>query len=92
LLTAYRRKNIYRYFLEEREKIAKHYGSKMTAFCAIERSPTDPRKPDQYFPLDEVWRRFGYQQHPELCAYEEWKEIGEEAVSAKPLLFWIKKL
>ncbi len=92
LLPQYRGHNIYRHFFHERETAAQEYGSKITAFCAVERDPHDPRRPKEYMPLDNVWRHFGYEKHPELCAYYEWKEIGEKTESKKPLIFWLKNL
>lgn len=90
LLPEYRGRNIYRYFFQEREAAAKEYGSKITAFCAVDRLPDDPRRPQNYVPLDDIWKRFGYQKHPELYAYFKWKEIGEKNESPKKLTFWLK--
>lgn len=92
LLPEYRGNNLYRRFFAEREAAAAKYGCKTTAFCAVERDPQDPRRPKNYEPLDKVWQHFGYKKHPELCAYYEWKEIGEKTMSPKPLIFWLKKL
>lgn len=92
LLPEYRGQGIYKSFFKERESAAREYGAKTTAFCAVERSEQDLRKPKDYVPLDTIWRHFGYEKHPELCAYFEWKEIGEKAQSPKPMHFWLKRL
>ena len=92
LLPAYRGRNIYRRFFEAREAAARLYGSKMTAFCEVERAKDDPRRPKNYKPLDNVWQHFEYQKHPELCAYFPWQEIGETQMSVKPMIFWLKTL
>jgi len=92
LLPNYRGKNIYRHFFNERESTAIEYGCCITAFCGVERSPDDSRRPNNYVPLDKVWEHFGYEKHPELCAFYEWKEIGEATISKKPLVFWLKNL
>lgn len=92
LLSTYRGKNIYQHFFQEREKAAKEYGCKIAAFCAVVRRDDDPRRPKDYLPIDIIWQRYGYVKHPELCAYIEWKEIGEDTQSAKPLIFWLKTL
>lgn len=92
LLPDYRGKNIYHQFFQLRELAAKAYGSKVTAFAVVERSPNDPRRPKDYLPLDTVWSRYGYKKHAELRMYYTWKEIGEETASAKPLIFWLKHL
>ncbi len=88
----YRGCGIYKHFFTEREAAAKEYGSKITAFAAIERADDDVRKPKNYVPLDQVWKRFGYQKHSELCAHIKWKEIGEQSETSKPLIFWLKQL
>jgi hypothetical protein len=88
----YRGQKIYRKFFKEREAAARMYHSRIAAFAAVERAIDDPRKPQNYTPLDEVWSHFGYLKHPELCAYFEWKEIGENEQTAKPLIFWLKNL
>ncbi|MES2218426.1 MAG: GNAT family N-acetyltransferase [Pseudomonadota bacterium] len=92
LLPAYRGRNIYKHFFQEREAAAKEYGSEITTFCAVERPADDTRRPVDFKPLDASWTHFGYTKHPELCAYYEWREIGEPTISAKPLIFWIKHL
>ncbi|HEX4044785.1 MAG TPA: GNAT family N-acetyltransferase [Gammaproteobacteria bacterium] len=92
LLPDYRGKNIYRRFFHERESAAMEYGSKIATFCAVERSLDDPRRPQGWVSLDKVWQHFNYKKHPTLCAYYEWKELGEETKSAKSLVFWIKNL
>lgn len=92
LQAEYRGRGIYRHFFAEREAAAKKYGSKLTAFVAIERPSDDTKKPKDYVSLDSVWKHFGYEKHPELCMYYEWKEIGEAFQTPKPLIFWLKKL
>lgn len=92
LLPQYRNQNIYRHFFYERESAAYEYGCHFTAFCAVKRPQDDPKQPKNYRSLDKIWEHFGYQKHPELCAYFEWKEVGEKSASKKPLIFWLKKL
>lgn len=92
LLPAYRGKSIYRHFFHFREEAARKYGCKIAAFAAIERPDDDPRKPKDYIPLDTVWKRFGYSKHPELCMYLQYKEIGEDYPTKKPLIYWLKDL
>lgn len=92
LLPNYRGQKIYRHFFHERETAAIEYGSKITTFCAVDRSLDDPRRPQNYVPLDDVWKHFGYQKHSELYTYFEWKEIDEAVKSPKKLIFWLKYL
>ena len=92
LLPAYRNRGVYRYFFDNREKAARDYGSKMVAFCGVVRDKEDKRQPKDYRALDSVWRHFGYEQHPELISYYEWKEIDHIEPTFKPMMFWMKEL
>ena len=92
LLHQYRGLGIGKRFFTERETAAREYGSKVTAFCAVERSPSDPRRPKDYQPLDKFWQQLGYQRHPTLHTEYEWKEIGETVMTPKPMVFWLKNL
>lgn len=92
LYPEYRGQGLYKIFFAEREKAAKHYGSKIAAFAAVDRPSNHPLKPANYSPLDEIWHHFGYQRHPELTMYLEWQEINESHSTPKPLTFWLKNL
>lgn len=92
LLPQYRGTGVYRSFFFERENAARNYGSQIAAFCAVSRQENDPRRPLNYVPLNTVWQHFGYQQHPELRAYYEWKEIDTDKSTSKPMIFWTKNL
>ncbi|MBS0288204.1 MAG: GNAT family N-acetyltransferase [Proteobacteria bacterium] len=92
LLKPYRNKGVYKNFFKERELAAKHYGSKLVAFCGVVREQDDPRKPKDFQPLDPIWHHFGYKKHPTLCAYYEWQEIGSDKQTSKPMAFWTKAL
>jgi GNAT superfamily N-acetyltransferase len=92
LLPEYRGQGIYRQFFDQREKAAMEYGSLITTFCAVSREADDPRSPKGYEPLDNIWQHFGYQKHPELCAYYKWQEIGDTVQTSKPMIFWMKYL
>ncbi len=92
LYPIYRGRKLYRRFFEEREAAAREYGAKIAAFFVVERSPDDLRQPEDYRPLDTVWERVGYKKHPELRWYLEWKEVGQQAATPKPMIFWLKTL
>ncbi|MCK6453609.1 MAG: GNAT family N-acetyltransferase [Alphaproteobacteria bacterium] len=92
LLKPYRGQGIGVRFFEEREAAARsHRAIEMTAFCAVERPPNHPLRPADYLPLDRFWRKRGYTRHPELVARFHWRDIGEEAETFKPLVFWLKR-
>jgi len=92
LLPQYRGLGIGKRFFAEREAAAREYGCKITAFCAVERALTDPRRPPDYQPLDKFWQKLGYQKYPTLHTEYEWKEIGETIATPKPMVFWLKNL
>lgn len=89
---AYRGRGVGVRFFEEREAFARSLGRFDAAvFCAVERPADDPRRPADYQPLDAFWRRRGYEKTGLRTAYA-WKEIGEQADSPKPMVFWMKRL
>lgn len=92
LLPQYRGHKIYRQFFQQREAAARKYGSRITAFCAVERALNDPRRPPHFQDLTQVWQHFGYTKNLKLKTYFEWQEIGEVEKSAKPMIFWLKTL
>lgn len=92
LLPEYRGNKIGERFFAEREAAAREQGYATTAFCAVKRDTNHPKRPKNFHPLDQLWQRMGYLQHPELVAYMSWAEIGETQESPKPMTFWLKQL
>ena len=92
LLPEYRGQGLYREFFKQRETAARNYGSKIVAFCAVEREKNDDRQPENYQPLDEIWHYFNYTKHPVLKTKIEWKQIGHKESSLNTMSFWIKTL
>jgi GNAT superfamily N-acetyltransferase len=90
LLPPLRGRGIGKEFFKRRETHAQNLGFKWTAFCAVDRPPGHPLRPDAYRPLDEFWRAQGYQKDSGLKAIFLWKEISEAAESPKSLTFWTK--
>jgi GNAT superfamily N-acetyltransferase len=91
LLPGHRGRGIGRDFFTRREAHVQALGMRISTFCAVDRPDDHPLRPAGYRPLDEFWSGQGYRKHPELQASFVWKEIGEEAESAKSLTFWLKK-
>ncbi|MCA1643994.1 MAG: GNAT family N-acetyltransferase [Chloroflexi bacterium] len=80
-------------FFHEREAHACGLGRfDFATFCAVQRSPDDPRRPPDYRPLDVFWEHRGYRKRPELATTFSWKDIDEAEDSAKPMVFWLKEL
>lgn len=93
LLPAYRGRGLYKAFFAGRENHARALGRfDRIVLCAVERPADHPRRPADYVPLDAVWRRFGYRQRPDLVTSFEWKDVDEDAASAKRMVFWEKAL
>jgi len=88
----YRGRGVYTTFFREREQHARKLNRfNLICFCAVERSPGHPLKPDGYQPLDPVWRKFGYIRHPELTTEYSWKDVDEDTESDKKMVFWMKE-
>ncbi len=90
LLPQHRGRGVGKEFFRRREAHAARLGVRWTAFCAVDRAPDDPRRPEGYRPLDTFWQAQGYARHPEMQATFVWKEIGEVLESPKTLTFWLK--
>lgn len=93
LLKEYRGIGLGNRFFEERET---HAGSfpeiKTTCFCAVKRPDNHALKPTNYVPLDQFWKKRGYQKSDELVSYFDWKDIGDNESSEKPMEYWFKKI
>lgn len=93
LLRPYRDKGIGVRFFEAREAHARRLGGfEWATFCAVERPADDPRRPADYVPLHNFWRKRGYFKRDELDTFFSWKEVGESEESLKPMTFWMKHL
>ncbi len=92
LLPEYRGQGVGVAFFEQRERYARELaGITRCCFCAVERPDDHPMKPANYQPLDAFWGNRGYTKEPALTTEFSWKDVGEEAESAKRMTFWIKK-
>lgn len=93
LLPQYRGRGIYKSFFTERETFARELGGmSRICFCGVVREDTHPLKPQDYQPLDEVWRHFGYQPQTDLIAYFPWKDVDQQTQTQHPMMFWLKDL
>jgi GNAT superfamily N-acetyltransferase len=90
LLPEWRGRGLGKAFFDHRETHARRLGLPVTAFCAVDRPPDHPLRPDHYRPLDGFWESRGYVKQPALRATFSWKEIGEPTESPKTLTFWTK--
>jgi GNAT superfamily N-acetyltransferase len=92
LLPEYRKQGIGVAFFQERESFAKQLQRfKWAAFCGVVRSKDHPLRPTNYEPLDEFWKKRGFQP-TDMYAQMEWQDIDEQQPSSKSLRFWLKAL
>lgn len=93
LISKYRGQGAGVAFFDHREDHARELGGyQYSCFCGVQRPDDHPRRPAGYRPLDNFWRKRGYEKHPELHTTFSWKEIGEDDESPKPMTFWMKVL
>jgi GNAT superfamily N-acetyltransferase len=80
-------------FFEYREAHAREIGGfEYSCFCGVQRPDNHPARPANFVPLDNFWRKRGYEKHPELNTTFSWKELDEINESPKPMTFWMKNL
>lgn len=93
LISAYRGQGAGVAFFEQRETHAREIGGfDYSCFCGVQRPDNHPARPADFVPLDDFWRKRGYEKHPELNTMFSWKELDEINESPKPMTFWMKKL
>lgn len=93
LLSDYRGQGAGVAFFDHREAHAEAIGEfEYSCFCGVQRPIDHPRRPSDYEPLDDFWRKRGYEKHPELNTTFSWKELDEYDESPKPMTFWMKKI
>ncbi len=79
-------------FFKQREAHARQLNRfEWLTFCGVVRPEDHPLRPKDYQPLDEFWKKRGFEPTNMVC-YMEWKDLNEAAESAKPLRFWRKRL
>lgn len=92
LLPAYRGHGVGVEFFRQREAAARAFGRMACCFCAVQRPDDHPRKPVDYVPLDSFWRKRGYEKRADLVSSFTWLDIGAAQPTAKPMVYWLKRL
>ena len=92
LLPAYRGQGAGLRFFAEREAHARQLGLGIAAFCAVVRNENDPRKPRDYTPLNDFWRKRGYTPRPDISVVFNWREVQEARETPHALSFWMREL
>jgi GNAT superfamily N-acetyltransferase len=93
LLPAYRGRGLGHAFFDAREARARELGGfAMTAFCAVERSGEDPRRPTAHRDNDSFWIKRGYRRQDDMFCTLDWQEVDTEQAQAHALRFWLRPL
>lgn len=92
LLDAYRGRGLGHAFFDQREAHARTRGYKYSTFCGVVRPDDHPLKPADYRPLDAFWHKRGYRKLEGIVAEFEWRDIGDDKSTRKPMQFWMKAL
>lgn len=92
LLPDYRGHGLGHAFFDGREGQARKLGRRYTAFCSVQRPKDHPLRPADYRPLDDFWRKRGYEPLSGVVAEFDWKDLDAPVSTKKPLQFWMKTL
>lgn len=92
LLPAYRGRGLGHAFFDAREARARELGFGTAAFCAVERSADDPRRPAGHRDNDAFWIKRGYARQDDLFCRLDWQETGAAAAQTHELRFWLREL
>ena len=90
LRRAYRGQGAGHAFFDHCEAEARALGLPITAFCAVDRDPADPRRPADYRGNEVFWARRGYRRMPGLRCRLDWPEPGAPGELPHDLTFWLR--
>jgi GNAT superfamily N-acetyltransferase len=92
LRASYRGRGIGHAFFDHREAAAKQHGFSIASFCAVVRPEDHPLRPADYVPHDAFWSKRGFALRQDIVASFEWRDLGEQQETHKPMVFWVKEL
>lgn len=88
LLPQFRGRGLGHIFMGERLAFARKLGFQQAVFCAIVRPAEHPRRPVGYRPLDDFWRKKGFEKLDGFTCQIAWQDLDEDFESEKTLQFW----
>jgi len=92
LLPACRGQGLGHAFFDHREAHARSLGRfDLSAFCAVDRDPADPRRPTGHRDNDAFWIKRGYARQPGMTMRLHWNEIDCGDIE-HALTFWTRRL
>lgn len=89
LRRAYRGQGAGHAFFDHREAEAVALGLPITAFCAVDRDPADPRRPLDHRGNDAFWKGRGYRRQAGMTCTLNWPEPAR-GDCAHGLTFWLR--
>jgi GNAT superfamily N-acetyltransferase len=92
LLPEFRGRGAGHRFFDLREDHARALGRRWACFCAVVRPDGHPARPADYRPLDDFWRRRGYNRINGAEARFAWKEHGAAEQTEKAMSLWLRDL
>jgi GNAT superfamily N-acetyltransferase len=64
---------------------------KKISLCTVDRGLSHPREPLGYSPPDYLWKKYGLEKSGNLMAGQDWKDIGQDVETRKPLSIWFRQ-
>ena len=64
---------------------------KKISLCTVDRGLGHPREPLGYSPPDYLWKKYGFEKSKNFMAYLDWKDIGHDVETRKPLNIWFRQ-
>lgn len=90
---AYRGRGVGVAFFDERERHARSFWRfRRAVFCGVVRPKDHPKRPADYLPLDDFWRRRGYLPIEGATTRFSWRDVGDAAESQKVMQYWGREL